>query len=250
MHTTFTDLLIAASLAAATGALGPLVFGRRAPPALVALGWSNALAAGMMLGAAYLVMTAGLELAGMAAVGGALLGVGLTWGAHALYGIGGGEMSPLTPAHDHEAGDGRRRAGLVATAAVHSAPEGLAIGAAWALDTGFGLFVAATLAVHNVWEGAVLGARLMPNGTTRPRAALLAVAANVTQPLLAVLTVLLVSALPGALPWTLGAAFGALVYLCMGELLPESYGAAGRTSIAVVVSVAAGVVALLGGRMR
>ncbi|HEY0970004.1 MAG TPA: ZIP family metal transporter [Gemmatimonadales bacterium] len=250
-----TDIVVATTLAALAGALGPLLIGRRSPPALAALGWSNALAAGVMLGAAYLVMTAGLGLAGPGATGGAILGIVFTWGAHVLYGIGGDVMQPAGEgdagakrAGDEPRGD-RRHAGLVATAAVHSAPEGLAIGAAWALDAAFGLFVAVTLAAHNVSEGAVLGARLASNGTSRPRAALLAVAGNVTQPLVAVLTVLVVAAWPAMLPWTLGAAFGALVYLCLGELLPESYGAAGRTSIAVVVSVAAGVVALLGGRL-
>jgi zinc transporter ZupT len=45
----------------------------------------------------------------------------------------------------------------------------------------------------------------------------------------------------------LGASFGALVYLCFAELLPDSYRTVGRSSIAVVVTVAAGVVALVSG---
>jgi zinc transporter ZupT len=60
-------------------------------------------------------------------------------------------------------------------------------------------------------------------------------------------TYALVSAEMVTLPLLLGGAFGALTYLCFAELLPDSYRSAGRTSIAVVVSVAAGVVALLGG---
>jgi zinc transporter ZupT len=55
---------------------------------------------------------------------------------------------------------------------------------------------------------------------------------------------------PALLPWALGFAFGALVYLLLAELLPESYRRAGRTSIALVTSVAAGIAALLGGGVR
>jgi zinc transporter, ZIP family len=105
--------------------------------------------------------------------------------------------------------------------------------------------------VHNVSEGAVLGstlARVMPAG----RAAAAATLARLGQPVLAAATILGVRALPAALPWTLGAAAGALVYLVLAELLPSSYRQTGesRTSVAVVVSVAAGIVALLGGRAR
>ena len=45
----------------------------------------------------------------------------------------------------------------------------------------------------------------------------------------------------------LGASFGALVYLCFADLLPESYRLSGRSSIAVVVTIAAGIVALATG---
>ncbi|MBK8002727.1 MAG: hypothetical protein IPK12_02015 [Gemmatimonadetes bacterium] len=48
------------------------------------------------------------------------------------------------------------------------------------------------------------------------------------------------------LPWLIGASFGSLLYLIIAELLPQSYRLAGRTAIAVVVSLAAGMVALMG----
>ena len=72
---------------------------------------------------------------------------------------------------------------------------------------------------------------------------------RVAQPLFAVGALLALRlAIPAALPWALGASFGALLYLVVAELLPESYRQTGRTGIAVVFSVAAGIVALLGGR--
>jgi zinc transporter, ZIP family len=67
----------------------------------------------------------------------------------------------------------------------------------------------------------------------------------VSQILLAIVVFALASAAPSLLPWALGFAVGALVYLVMAELLPECYRQAGRTSIAVVTFVAMGIVILL-----
>ena len=53
--------------------------------------------------------------------------------------------------------------------------------------------------------------------------------------------------LPVVLPWALGFAVGALTYLVLVELLPESYRQAGHTSIALVALVAMGIVVLLRG---
>ena len=74
-----------------------------------------------------------------------------------------------------------------------------------------------------------------------------AIGARAAQILMALVAYYVATSSPTALAATLGFAFGSLVYLCIAELLPEAYHTAGRTSIAVVASVAAGVVALLGG---
>lgn len=202
--------------------------GERAGPAERVLGWANASAAGLMLGVAFAVLSAALPIAPLAGTVGAGIGVGLV---HLL------------------AGESVRRRAVVASA-LHSAAEGVAIGAAAAFGPAFGTFLVLTFAFHNVSEGAILGSTLASSGW-RPRAAAgAAMVARTGQPLLAAATVLAVSALPALLPWALGIAFGALVYLVLAELLPSSYHQTGRTSIAVVVSVAAGIVALLGGRAR
>ena len=213
-------------LAALAAGLGPVFIGRKY------LGWADALAAGMMLGAGYLVMDAGLtDSASLAAVG-AAFGIMVTFGVHLLLGIGSRPVIAYT------------------ASAVHSAPEGIAMGAATALSPGFGLFVVLTLALHNISESAVVISRLESGGHGRARATALAIGARATQIVLALATYVLATAFDAALAVTLGFAFGALVYLCIAELLPEAYHTAGRTSIAVVASVAAGVVSLLGGAAR
>jgi zinc transporter ZupT len=88
---------------------------------------------------------------------------------------------------------------------------------------------------------------LTRRGVRLTGAAGLAVAAKASQVLLAVTTFAGVSAAPAAQPWVLGFAVGALVDLVLVELLPESYRQAGPTSIALVTSVAMGILVLLEG---
>jgi ZIP family zinc transporter len=220
------DLALWSLFAAVAAGLGPFFIGRKY------LGWANALAAGMMLGAGYLVMTAGLERAALLASVGAALGTVATFSIHWWLGLG---SRPVT---------------AYLASAVHSAPEGIAMGAAMALSPAFGFFVVVTFAFHNISESAVVISQLETGGLARGRATLLAMGARATQIVLALLAYFVATTSHTALSVTLGFSFGALVYLCIAELLPEAYHTAGRTSIAVVASVAAGVVSLLWGAVR
>ena len=102
----------------------------------------------------------------------------------------------------------------------------------------FGLIVAAALALHNIPEGTLLAAVFRGRGVTRVRAASLAVVSNLGLVLMAVATFAVVQATPALLPWALSFAAGALIYLSMEDLLPESYREAGSTSIALAVILA------------
>ena len=220
------DLVFWSVLAALAAGLGPLFIGRKY------LGWANALAAGMMLGAGYLVMTAGLSRAIILASAGAAAGTIITFIIHWLLGIG---SRPVL---------------AYIASAVHSAPEGIAMGAAMALSPAFGFFVVLTFALHNISESAVVISQLEAGGFKTSRATLLAIGARATQIIFAVLALLFAYTSDAALSLTLGFGFGSLVYLCIAELLPEAYHTAGRTSIAVVASVAASIVSLMGGAVR
>ena len=70
--------------------------------------------------------------------------------------------------------------------ALHSAPEGVAIGAAMAINTAFGAFTALAIAVHNVPEATVLSAIVTGRGARLGDAMGLALAVNVPQVLFAV----------------------------------------------------------------
>ena len=215
--------------AAVFGVLPVVAFsrgGRELPTAWI--GWANALAAGMMLAAAFLLAEAGLAGPALPAALGAALGALAIFATHAARRAAAGRTSVLI-------------------GVLHSASEGVAIGVGMAVDLRFGIFLALAIAVHNVPEATVLCAALARRGRPLPAAAALAVAVDASQVALAVGAFALASAMPAALPWVQGFAVGALVNLVLTELMPASYREAGHTSIALVASVAMGIVVLLEG---
>ena len=225
-------VIVYSALAAATAALGPIPlsppFASPERPPLRLLAWATALAAGLMIGVAYALMTAGLDHGGVQTGLGAFAGIACLAAARAATAPG----------------------RILRLGALHAVPEGIAIGVAMTVGLPFGALTAMALAVHNVPESTIAIAALMGRGARLPRATALAVLANVNQVLFAAIAFLAVWLVPALLPWTLGFAVGALIFLCVAELLPESYRGAGRTSIAMVVIIAVGIVVLLHERAR
>lgn len=237
-------LVLTASAGAALAAtLGILpIWSRPRPPARW-LGWSNALAAGMMTASAFALLAPRLHpeagVVGLAAA----LGICFMHATRTFSQTGELSLNRLddsAPRYGYE---------VLLVASVHSSAEGAAIGAAMASGIGFGLIVALALALHNIPEGTLLAAVFRGRGVSRSRAAALAVVSNFGLVLVAVSTFAVVSALPAMLPWALGFAAGALVYLVMADLLPESYRQTGPTSIALAVILALWVFGLLHGAL-
>lgn len=224
--------LLAASLAAGASALAAVPFALRDTVPARWIGWADAVAAGLMLGLAYALLLAGLEVREGAVAAAALAGVLFVALTHRWTG---------TP---EQSDTGGYR--ILLASSVHAAHEGVAIGAAMAADWRFGVFTAAAIAVHNVPESAELVAALRARGAPTREAAGLAVAADANQVLCAVVTLALITRWPALQPWAAGFAVGALSHLVLVELLPASYRASGRTSIALVTIAAMGAVTFLG----
>jgi zinc transporter ZupT len=193
-----------------------------------------------MLGAAF-VLTVVPDAVPVAAALGGVLGVGFIAATHAVTRL---DSLDLSRPHREDPTAAPR---LVALHALHACTEGVAIGAAMAVDLSLGVFMALAIAVHNVPEAALLSGATRRQGSGRAGGVGLVVLSNAGQPVLAIATWYLVAMLPTSLPWVLGFAVGALLTLVMTELLPASYREAGSTSIALVASVALGLVVLLGG---
>jgi len=225
-------VLAAASGAALAAALGVLPLLVRPSPPIAWLAWANALAAGMMLAAAFALAepVEGPESGAFAL--GAVLGIVFIHGTRAFSQTGELALNRLDQANPEYGYE------VLLVGSLHSAAEGVAIGAAMASDATFGVFVAVALALHNVPEGTLLAAVFRSRGVSLARVAILAVVANFGQIIMAVTSFAVVAAAPSALPWALGFAAGALIYLVMVDLLPESYVGAGPTSIALAVILA------------
>lgn len=232
-------VLLYASLAAAAAALGvlPHALADRLP--ISVLGWANALASGLMLGVAYSLFALEFAAGILGVAAGALVGVGFVRLVHAGTGttdLDLNRLDELEPAYGYQ---------VVLVNVLHSAYEGIAIGAAMLVSLSFGISMVAALAIHNIPEAIILTAVVTSRGASHGQAAALAVATNLSQVLLAVVTFAVVGALPGLLPWAAGFAAGTLIYLTFVELLPESYREAGHTSIALVTLIAMGIVVAL-----
>jgi zinc transporter ZupT len=234
-------VLIFSTLAAFAAPLGILPLTRRASTPVLWIGWANALAAGLMLGAAFVIAEICLELGALPAAAGALVGIGFIFWSHRISGAAELDLNRLDeaePVYGYQ---------ILLVSGLHGLSEGIAIGVAMLESVPFGILVALAMAVHNIPEATVLGAVLRGTGVRLGQAAGLAIATNVGQVLLAIVTFAVVPAVPGLFPIALGFAVGALLYLSMSELLPQAYQQAGSVSIALVTSVATGFVALLRG---
>jgi len=125
--------------------------------------------------------------------------------------------------------DGRRPSMLVAAVTLHNLPEGMAVGAIFAgvLAGEEGITVAAALAlsigvaIQNFPEGAIISMPCGSRGIPRSRAFATGVLSGIVEPIGAILTILAVGIIVPALPYLLGFAAGAMLYVVAAELIPE-----------------------------
>jgi len=125
-------------------------------------------------------------------------------------------------------GPGARTSALVfAVLFVHSLPEGLAVGTAYASErVGLGLFVIVAIAIQNIPEGTSVAIPMETAGFSRARQFWAAVGTSAPQPVGAVIAYLAVEEVTALLPFSFAFAAGAMLSLIAIEMLPQAY--AGR----------------------
>jgi len=216
------------ALATGVGAL-PFALVRVVSPRLVAL--ANAVAAGLMLGASFALVVEGTRYGGGPTEIGVLLGVAFVLAAERL-------MRDREVSFAGAVGAGAKRMLLmVGVMTVHSAAEGVAVGVSFGGTGALALAITVAIAVHNVPEGLAITAVLRPRGVSLVRCAGWSVFSSLPQPLLAVPAFLFVQAFTSALPYGLGFAAGAMMFMVFEELLPEAYGEAPRAAVAALASL-------------
>jgi ZIP family zinc transporter len=127
-------------------------------------------------------------------------------------------------------GPGARTSALVfAVLFVHSFPEGLAVGTAYASErAGLGLFVIVAIAIQNVPEGTSVAIPMEVAGFGRARQFWAAVGTSAPQPVGAAIAYLAVAEVSALLPFSFAFAAGAMLSLIAIEMLPQAFGQARR----------------------
>lgn len=119
---------------------------------------------------------------------------------------------------------------LVLAVTLHNIPEGMAIGVTLAAAMEHNSFIpmAAALAlslgiaIQNFPEGAIVSMPLRGSGVGKGKAFLLGVASGAVEPIAAGLTIVFASAITAILPYMLSFAAGAMIYVVVEELIPET----------------------------
>lgn len=216
--------ILASGLATGLGGLAVLAFGRPVDRTLDGL---LGFTAGVMLAAtAFSLLVPALDrgtvaevgigvLAGAAAL--ALLDAALPH-AHARFVETGAE-------HGH-GGPGARRRGVLLLAAltIHNIPEGLAVGVAFAAGgTELGIPIALAIGIQNVPEGFAAAAPLIEAHGRRRIAASVAAVTGLVEPPAALAAYAAFDIADELLPVSLGFAAGAMLYVIVDEIVPESH---------------------------
>lgn len=219
----------AAALATALGTL-PVLFAHRLSERFQDTFFG--FGAGIMLAAsAFSLIVPGFEAAqalgtlGQGTMGpGALIGTAVVLGAFALL-----KLDQILP-HEHalpgeDVATARKLRStwlFVIAIAFHNLPEGLAIGASYAgSESVQANALTMGIAFQNVPEGMIVATALVAAGYRRTAAMMVGMASGLVEPLGAVVGAAVMSHSTALLPWGLGFAAGAMLFVIFHEILPE-----------------------------
>ncbi len=123
-----------------------------------------------------------------------------------------------------------RTAMLALAVTIHNLPEGMAVGVVFAvaeqgasnITLASAVAVSLGIAIQNVPEGAIISMPLRAEGNSRWRSFMLGSLSGVVEPIGGLAVVLLASLLTPLLPYMLAFAAGAMFYVVIEELIPET----------------------------
>lgn len=216
------------ALATGLGAI-PFLLMKTLSPRSLAL--ANSIASGLMLGASVGLVSEGAAYGVPQTVIGGALGVGFIV-------IGGQVMEGREVSFGEVQGAGAKKMLLIlAVMTLHSFSEGVAVGVSFGGGETLAVLITLAIAVHNIPEGLAISAVLRPQGTSVAACAGWSIFSSLPQPLMAVPAFLFVEVFRPVLPYGLGFAAGAMVFMVFLELLPEAYENAGATAVGLWVSL-------------
>ena len=140
---------------------------------------------------------------------------------------------------------------LVLAVTLHNIPEGMAVGAVFAgmaadnetITLMGALALAIGIAIQNIPEGAIISMPVCSAGNSKNKAFLYGILSGVVEPVGAVLTIWLAEFILPFLPYLLAFAAGAMIYVVVEELIPET--SRGEHSNVGTISFAVGFVLMM-----
>lgn len=119
---------------------------------------------------------------------------------------------------------------LVLAVTLHNIPEGMAVGVvfAGALAGNAGISLAGAfalcigIAIQNFPEGAIISMPLKSEGVSKAKSFTYGALSGIVEPIAALITILIANAITPVLPYFLSFAAGAMLYVVVEELIPES----------------------------
>ena len=140
---------------------------------------------------------------------------------------------------------------MVLAVTLHNIPEGMAVGVVFAgilaqnttitLAGAFALSIG--IAIQNFPEGAIISMPLKNEGMSKQKAFLYGTLSGIVEPIGAIITILLTGIVTPILPYLLSFAAGAMIYVVVEELIPESQ--VGEHSNIGTIGVAIGFVIMM-----
>lgn len=124
----------------------------------------------------------------------------------------------------------KRTTMLVLAVTLHNIPEGMAVGLAFGLagqlnsqaDLMAAIALAIGMGIQNFPEGAAISLPLRNEGFSRNKAFVYGSLSGIVEPIAGVFGALLATNVTGIMPWMLAFAAGAMIYVVVEELIPES----------------------------
>lgn len=140
---------------------------------------------------------------------------------------------------------------LVFAVTLHNIPEGMAVGVTFAgallgdsqITIAGAMTLALGIAIQNFPEGAIISMPLRGEGASRGKAFFYGMLSGLVEPVGAILTIVLAGMIVPLLPYLLAFAAGAMIYVVVEELIPESQ--SGEHSNISTVGVAIGFVIMM-----
>ena len=113
---------------------------------------------------------------------------------------------------------------------LHNIPEGMAVGVVLAgalygnavITSSAAIALAIGIAIQNFPEGAIISMPLQQEGMSKPKAFLMGVLSGAVEPIASLITIACVQFITPALPYILAFAAGAMIYVVVEELIPDS----------------------------